>query len=591
MEYIYIQYIYIYFIFFLQKSPFCLIAKLKYYLILRNMASVLTEAQFRCSICLDIFNNPVSIPCGHNFCLKCIKRFWDSKPTPDCPLCKETFKTRPPLRINVGLKDITAGFKKIMKTNTLLKTNNRLTPRQKVLQSNISCDMCYDNKLAAVKSCLSCQLSYCEGHLMPHLKDQTLVMHSLTDPTTFTHLCRVHKKLLVWFCRDDQMPVCVKCIEEGHKHHRTVPIEKEGKKIKHQIMKSESEVKQMIQAITRKTEEIKISVELSKTEKEQEICSSAQVFTKVVSDIERNQALLVEEMQQKQEELERGADEFLEELKQEKQNLQTRYNQLHNLLVLEDPLHFLQSVSSLTAPQHNKEWSQFKLPSDIYIRTVRRTFSKLVEFCHGLENKLSAEELSKANKYAADITLDPVTAAGWLLLSPDGKKVSIGNQQRKVSVPADPRRFDSCVSVLGKQSFTSGRHYWVVQVGDKTDWDLGVAKESINRKGAITVRPDAGYWAICRRKGGCLSACAGPSVPLHLQETPQKVGIFLDYGEGWVSFYNTEAKTHIYTFSGCTFTEPLYPYFNPCVQDNGRNTAPLVICPVETVSPTDRVIL
>ena len=120
----------------------------------------------------------------------------------------------------------------------------------------------------------------------------------------------------------------------------------------------------------------------------------------------------------------------------------------------------------------------------------------------------------------------------------------------------------------------------VFQVGDKTDWDLGVARESINRKGTITVRPDSGYWAICRRKGGSLSACAGPSITLHLQETPWKVGVFLDYEEGTVSFYDAEAKTHIYSYSGCTFAEPLYPYFNPCVHDNGKNTTPLVICPV-----------
>lgn len=123
--------------------------------------------------------------------------------------------------------------------------------------------------------------------------------------------------------------------------------------------------------------------------------------------------------------------------------------------------------------------------------------------------------------------------------------------------------------------------FFVFQVGDKTDWDLGVARESINRKGAITVRPDNGYWAICRRNGGSLYACAGPAVTLHLKEIPQKVGIFLDYEEGSVSFYNTEAKTHIYTYSGLTFTEPLYPYFNPCIHDNGKNMVQLVICPIE----------
>lgn len=129
--------------------------------------------------------------------------------------------------------------------------------------------------------------------------------------------------------------------------------------------------------------------------------------------------------------------------------------------------------------------------------------------------------------------------------------------------------------------FPSNSLYTVFQVGDKSDWDLGVAQESINRKGAITVRPENGYWAICRRKGGSLSACAGPSVTLNLHEIPKKVSIFLDYEERSVSFYDAEAKTHIYTYGGCSFSEPLYPYFNPCVQNNGRNMAPLVICPLE----------
>lgn len=197
----------------------------------------------------------------------------------------------------------------------------------------------------------------------------------------------------------------------------------------------------------------------------------------------------------------------------------------------------------------------------------------------------------------------------------DSGQVSLSSQKRKAPLPDNPQRFDFCVCVLGQQSFTSGRRYWVVQVraqrwektlkqiklnvsslccrlsdcflavlfqvGEKTDWDLGVARKSINRKGAITVRPDSGYWAICRRKGGSLSACASPSVTLHLQEIPQKVGVFVDYEEGLVSFYNVDAKTHIYTYSGCAFAEPLHPYFNPCVQDNGRNATPLIICPVE----------
>lgn len=126
----------------------------------------------------------------------------------------------------------------------------------------------------------------------------------------------------------------------------------------------------------------------------------------------------------------------------------------------------------------------------------------------------------------------------------------------------------------------------VFQVGDKTDWDLGVVRESINRSGLITVRPDYGYWAICRRKGGNIIACAGPYFTLRLQENPKKVGVFLDYENGSVSFYDTEANTHIHTYSGNSFTEPLYPYFNPCHHENGKNIAPLVICPVKPCATT-----
>lgn len=85
----------------------------------RNMASALSEEQFGCSICLDIFHDPVSIPCGHNFCVECIKRFWDTRSTSVCPLCKEAFTKQPELRINVGLRDITEQFKRSVDAVTL----------------------------------------------------------------------------------------------------------------------------------------------------------------------------------------------------------------------------------------------------------------------------------------------------------------------------------------------------------------------------------------------------------------------------------------------------------------------------------------
>ncbi|XP_054863709.1 E3 ubiquitin-protein ligase TRIM39-like isoform X2 [Amphiprion ocellaris] len=540
------------------------------------MAAALSEEQFLCSICLESFKNPVSIPCGHNFCLECIKRYWDTKRKSDCPLCKETFRNRPQLRVNVGLRDITEQFKRSLKGKPGYKPvpPKRLSQRQSSRSDEVPCNICDEHTVTAVKSCFVCQASYCDVHLTPHQQDPVLMKHRLVDPAVFatSHHCRNHNKLLEMFCKTDQTPVCLKCTERDHKHHEIVPMEKESRRIKTQLKKTEAEFEQMIQARIRKTEEIKHALERSQINKERKIQTSVQVFTMVVSAIETNQALLIEDIEEKQEAIERLAEELLNKLKQEISELQRRRSELQSLEHSRDHLHLVLSSSCLRAPPPTRDWSEVRVQSDVYIGTVRRAFSKLVEICNDLDKKLSTEE---------DVTLDPETAAGWLILSSDGKKVSLGSHQRKLSFHDDPRRFDSCVSVLGKQSFTSGRHYWVVQVGDKTDWDLGVARESINRKGAITVRPDNGYWAICRRKGGPLSACTGPSITLHLQEIPQKVGIFLDYEEGSVSFYDAEAKTHIYTYSGCSFTEPMYPYFNPCLHDNGRNTAPLVICPVE----------
>ncbi|XP_019208516.2 nuclear factor 7, ovary [Oreochromis niloticus] len=460
------------------------------------MASTLTEEQFQCSICLYSFKNPVSIPCGHNFCLECIKRYWDVAHKSECPLCKESFRSRPELRVNWALKEITEKFHSLLKEMPGFKP---VPPKRPIIP------------------------------LQPHRSEE----------------------------------------------------EKGSNKIKTQIKKTQEQYQQMIQTRIRKTEEIKQSMELSKRNKEREIQASVQAATMMVSAIERNQTLLIKEIEQKQEVAEKRAEELLKEISQEIIELQKRRSELHLLEHIENPVQLQQNFLRLNAPMSVKHWADVRVQSDSYVGTVRRTFSKLVDICQELEKKLCAEEVNKMNKYAVDVTLDPATAAGWVVLSPDNKKVSMSYQQWRNPLPDDPRRFNSCVAVLGKQSFTSGKRYWVVQVGDKRDWDLGVARESINRKGAITVRPDNGYWAICRRSGGSLCACAGPAVSLHLKEIPQKVGIFLDYDEGSVSFYNTEAKTHIYTYSGLTFTEPLYPYFNPCIHDTGKNTAQLVICPIE----------
>ncbi|KAJ4945052.1 hypothetical protein JOQ06_013591 [Pogonophryne albipinna] len=131
-----------------------------------------------------------------------------------------------------------------------------------------------------------------------------------------------------------------------------------------------------------------------------------------------------------------------------------------------------------------------------------------------------------------------------------------------------------------EQSFSSGRFYFEVQVKGKTEWDLGVVGESINRKGDISPSPEDGYWTIWLRKGIKYEARDAPSVLLSLKSQPQKVGVFVDYEEGLVSFYDVDAAALIYSFTRWSFDEKLFPFFSPGLKYGRKNAAPLIISPV-----------
>uniref|UniRef100_A0A672N829 B30.2/SPRY domain-containing protein n=1 Tax=Sinocyclocheilus grahami TaxID=75366 RepID=A0A672N829_SINGR len=184
----------------------------------------------------------------------------------------------------------------------------------------------------------------------------------------------------------------------------------------------------------------------------------------------------------------------------------------------------------------------------------------------------------KCLKFAVDVTLDPDSANPYLILSDDGKQVSHGNF--KQDVPENPKRLNNTCCVLAKQGFSSGRFYYEVQVKGKTEWDLGVVRESIKRKKTNTLTPVNGFWTVILRNGNQYKACESPSVSFSLKVKPEKVGVFVDYEEGLVSFYDVGSRSHIYSFTGQTFTEKLYPYFSPCRNEGGKNSNPLIISPV-----------
>uniref|UniRef100_H0XK27 Erythroblast membrane associated protein (Scianna blood group) n=1 Tax=Otolemur garnettii TaxID=30611 RepID=H0XK27_OTOGA len=181
----------------------------------------------------------------------------------------------------------------------------------------------------------------------------------------------------------------------------------------------------------------------------------------------------------------------------------------------------------------------------------------------------------RARLHFVVVTLDPDSAHPKLILSKDRKCVRLGD--RRQPVLDNPQRFDFVVSVLGSEYFTAGCHYWEVCVGGKTKWILGVCSESVSRKGKVTASPANGHWLVRQSGENKYEALTSPQISFRLKETPQCVGVFLDYEAGVISFYNVTDKSHIFTFTD-SFLGPLRPFFEPCLHDGGKNTAPLVIC-------------
>ncbi|XP_036001902.1 zinc finger protein RFP-like isoform X1 [Fundulus heteroclitus] len=639
----------------------------------------LSEEQVHCSICLDVFTNPVSIPCGHNFCQGCILGYWKTSPLYQCPMCKKTFHKRPDISVNTVLREIAEQFKQIRvksvegkgsgeegvgKTKKWTLEKKRKEDEERLLEKDqmqhlmeelkqkqeekknkqevkesqmeelpplippvlaskssppsspqdsapalplktsptpscetpsaslpqtsqtpplpsstwedVLCDVCLgEGRPKAIKSCLVCLTSYCDEHLKSHASRFT--KHKLIEPVANMEdrMCPKHERLLELFCKKDQTCVCVLCTETDHRAHYTVPVEREWTEKKALLKKTEIDVQQMIQERVKKVEEIKHSVELNKVSAQREIEESIQVFSELVRSIQKAQAELVLVIEEKQRQTERWAEGLTAELEQEISELKTRHADLENV-ARTDHIHFLKSFPALSATPPVKDWSETSVPTDACVGMIRRSVSKLEATLGEMIDKLYKSEIKKIPKYSVDVILDPDTANPWLQLSQDRHQVRhLGAWQE---LPDNPDRFDTVVIVLGRDGFTSGRHFWEVQVGEKDDWYLGVAKSSVKRKGRISVSTSQGYWALAMKKGQGYRVSTAPPLVLSLDPKPKRIGVYLDYEEGHVSFYDMKAQTHIYTFED-TFTEKILPFFYLYCCDKASDT--MVICPVQ----------
>ncbi|KAK2862920.1 hypothetical protein Q5P01_002453 [Channa striata] len=561
---------------------------------------ILSEEQFSCSICLEVFVEPVSTPCGHSFCKACLQGYWDHSKKFTCPMCKKTFSRKPEMSVNRVLAEISSQFQGLVMTGGTGEGAGGAASRGSTLNlspekfhngsagvdtgefaqaGEVPCDACIGRKLKAHKSCVNCPGSFCETHLRHHKKVKTLSSHRLIEPTFHLEekICKKHERLLELYCRSDHICICKACAESTHKSHEIVSADHEWKKKVSTMGKKRSELKHLIKERAKKLEEIKQSIKVIKASAQKELEESWQVYAELQRMVEQSQAELVELIATRQREAERHAQELARGLENELSQLRRKSNELEAYTETQDKVVFLQNLTALQHLPELTDWSAVSINTDLYLGTISSSVSSLVDKFQEELKRLYGKELRKMQNYSSEVILDATTAQRHLVVSDDRRQVRY--DERKTSHSEGPKCFSPALFILGREGLSSGRHYWEVDVGRKTAWTLGVARSSAQRKGEITLSPEGGFWCLWL-KNGEVKALASHRLPLFLTSPPSKVGIFLDYEGGQVSFYDVKARLHLYTFFD-TFVESLYPIFSPCLNQEGKNSAPLIITPIK----------
>uniref|UniRef100_A0A8C3SGT4 Uncharacterized protein n=1 Tax=Chelydra serpentina TaxID=8475 RepID=A0A8C3SGT4_CHESE len=351
-------------------------------------------------------------------------------------------------------------------------------------------------------------------------------------------LCEKHGKKLRLFCQDDGEAICLVCDKSRvHRSHTVIPIEEAAQdyKVGMKLQEALDLLRQMMRdgAKLQAQEGKKTAQWKGKVRVQRELIVAE--FAKRHRALEEEEHLLVCRLEEEEE-------ETLQKLQENTAFLVEQSSRLAQLIMeieqkCQQPAADLLKVRAPLTLQE-PEAVHTELQDSYEVPRVRETLQK----------------------YRVDVTLDPNTANAYLLLSQDQRSVRVGDKRQ--DVPSNPERFDTCTCILGWQRFTAGRHYWEVEVGDKTCWTLGVCEECVSRQGIFTPSPATGFWTVWLRNGDEYAALTSPLTELMLRVKPQQIGILLDYEAGEVSFYNVTGSSHIYTFSD-TFSEPLRPYFYP----------------------------
>ncbi|XP_018546815.1 tripartite motif-containing protein 16 [Lates calcarifer] len=531
----------------------------------------LDQEKLSCSICLDLLKEPVTIPCGHSYCMSCIKTYWgedDQEKIHSCPQCRQSFTPRPALVKNTMFADLVEELKK---AGLQAASPDHLYAGP----GDVACDFCTERKLKAFKSCLVCLASYCEQHLQPHYDVAPLKKHKLVEPTSRLqeNVCSLHDEVMKIYCRTDQKYICYLCSMDEHKGHDTVSAAAERAERQKELEVSRQKIKQRIQDREKDVKVLQQELEAINLSADKAVENSEKIFTDLIRLIEKRSSEVKQQIRSQQKTDVSRVKELEEKLQEEITKLRRKDADLEQLSHTED-LTILNKYPSLSHLGKSTSLPSIKQKSKQYFEDVTAAVSKVRDKLKAVLNEDGAkvslkntgadvlpqhkEPKTRAEflKYARQITLDPVTANIFLSLSKNNRKATL--------MPAGaemfwihPEKFFKWWQVLSTEGLT-GRCYWEVKWSGKVL--VAVAYKDIRRLGT---RSECGFgnnhksWALECDSDGFTFRHNNNSTPISGPQS-SRIGVYLDHRAGTLSFYSVTKTMNLLHRVQTRFTQPLY---------------------------------
>ncbi|CAN0114958.1 unnamed protein product [Lampetra fluviatilis] len=490
------------------------------------------DSELSCPICQRTFDCPSTLSCGHSFCLRCLDGAWERASSFSCPQCRAAFPERPQLKRNVALANLVEQ----------LRVGERMA-------GVVFCDTCDDGETRAVKTCVRCQTSLCEPHLKPHLKNPRLMEHTLVAPTIILEeqRCKKHKQELIFYCKQDGGLVCTDCIIAGdHTGHTFITLEDE-----HQTRKNG------VAAETRAVEEKRKKAEASMVRMkaarkdvqdsmvQTKACISGE-FTRMRAMLDEDEKAALDRVDMKGRELLSQIEENIAHYQREISDLQAAATRLRALQEERDSLSFLQVHLKETNRRDAQKGSPPSSPSEEEITSISVLQGAVVNLL--------------AFMYGRSPALDQNSAHNLLQISSDLRTVT--RTAVSQGCPDHPHQFDVHVQALCSESFSSGQHYWEVDVaGAAGGCVVGVVYGTIARKGSggeCSLGENDSSWVLFKNNYSCHLWHGGVRTSVPVRDPPRRVGCHLHWEAGLLSFYHADSMELLHSFHH-SFSQPLYP--------------------------------